>query len=100
MNFHPPPNTLDAITFDNRFTRELPADPDTAIFRLQVMCACFSRVLPTKVARPQLVAYAQEVVDLLDLTIDPFESDEFAQVFAGNRLLAGMDPFATCYGGH
>ena len=100
MNSHPPPNTLDAITFDNRFTRELPADPDSANFRRQVMRACFSRVLPTKVVRPQLVAYAQEVVDLLDLTIDPFESNEFAQVFAGNRLLAGMDPFATCYGGH
>mgnify|MGYP001222866355 CR=1 FL=1 len=51
--------------------------------------ACSSRVRPTKVARPQLVPYAQEVVDLFDLTIAPFESDDFAQVFADNRLLDG-----------
>lgn len=85
------------MTFDNRFTRELPADPQTKNFLRQVRSACFSRVLPTPVARPRLVAYAREVADLLDLmNIDPFESDDFAVVFAGNRLLDGMDPFAMC----
>ena len=34
-------------------------------------------------------ALIQEVVDLFDLTIAPFESDDFAQVFAENRLLDG-----------
>ena len=56
--------------------------------------------MPTPVARPRLVAYAREVADLLDLNIDPFESDDFVGVFAENRLLDGMDPFAMCYGGH
>jgi len=27
-------------------------------------------------------------------------SDTFLQVFAGNALLAGMQPYAACYGGH
>lgn len=43
---------------------------------------------------------ADEVVDLLDLDPAWVRSDEFAQVFGGNQLLAGMDPFAMAYGGH
>lgn len=92
--------TLDTLSFDNRFTRELPADPETANHRRQVMGACYSRVLPTKVTQPQLVAYAREVAEALDLTAGLCESTDFASVFAGNRLVAGMDPYATCYGGH
>ena len=86
--------------FDNRFTRELPADPQVDNFRRQVHGACYSRVLPTPVAAPHLIAYAREVAELLDITPAICESAEFVQVFAGNKLLDGMDPFAMCYGGH
>jgi len=88
------------MTFDNRFVRELPADPETANNRRQVVGACYSRVLPTKVARPQMVAYSKEVAQQLDLTSEGCETDYFIQVFTGNRLSAGMDSYATCYGGH
>lgn len=91
---------LDALSFDNRFTRELPSDPETTNQRRQVMRACYSRVQPKEVALPQLIAYAFEVAEQLDLTSSACESDDFLQVFAGNRLLEGMDPYATCYGGH
>lgn len=91
---------LEAMVFDNRFTRELPADPEPLNSRRQVVRACYSRVQPTTVAAPQLVAYAPEVAALLGLSLDPSDYPEFAQVFAGNRLLPGMDPFAMCYGGH
>ena len=96
----PSSSALDAMTFDNRFVRELPADPETANYRRQVIGACYSRVLPTKVARPQMVAYSREVAHLLDLTSDVCESDYFVQILTGNRLSAGMDSYATCYGGH
>lgn len=100
MNFQTNNAHLDQLTFDNRFIRELPADTDTANNRRQVIGACYSRVLPTPVAKPQLVAYSKEVAALLDLTTDVCVSDDFVQVFAGNRLAAGMEPYATCYGGH
>ena len=100
MTSQPHITRLDALTFDNRFIRELPADPETANNRRQVVGACYSRVLPTKVARPQMVAYSREVAQQLDLTAEVCESDYFIQVFAGNRLSAGMDSYATCYGGH
>ena len=91
---------LDTLHFDNQFTRELPVDQNTANFRRQVDGACYSRVAPTPVAAPHLVAYAHEVAELLDITLASCESHEFVQVFSGNKLLQAMDPFAMCYGGH
>ena len=92
--------TFNSLTFDNRFTRELPADPETENYRRQVSGACYSRVQPTEVAQPKLVAYAREVAELLDLTDEMCKSETFAQVFVGNRVLKDMDPYASCYGGH
>ena len=91
---------LDNLTFDNRFSRELPADPETTNLRRQVFAACYSSVSPTPVAHPQLVAYAREVAELLDLSEEACQSADFTQIFVGNRLLPGMTPYATCYGGH
>ena len=89
-----------ALNFDNAFVRELPADPDPDNKLRQVHNACYSRVQPTPAAAPQLVAYAAEVARLLDLEPAYCASQEFAQVFAGNLLLSGMEPYACCYGGH
>ncbi|MGZ4978041.1 MAG: protein adenylyltransferase SelO family protein, partial [Methylobacter sp.] len=100
MNSQTKASGLDGLTFDNRFIRELPADPQTANNRRQVFEACYSRVLPAQVSKPQMVAYSREVAELLDLRPEDCESDYFTQVFVGNRLLSDMDPYATCYGGH
>ncbi|MGZ8136738.1 MAG: protein adenylyltransferase SelO [Methylococcaceae bacterium] len=91
---------LDNLHFDNRFIRELPADPELSNTRRQVVGACYSHVSPTPVANPQRVAYSHEVAQLLDLTEQACLSDDFIQVFSGNRLAAGMEPYATCYGGY
>ncbi|HAW27219.1 MAG TPA: hypothetical protein DCY03_03730, partial [Planctomycetaceae bacterium] len=100
MNSQQTIKNLHDLEFDNQFTREMPADPETENFRRQVSQACYSRVTPTRVSQPQLVSYSKEVADLLDLSTAAVESDEFAEVFAGNQVLEGMDPFAMCYGGH
>lgn len=91
---------LNELEFDNRFVNKLPADPDLSNGRRQVVGACYSRVLPTPVIKPTLIAYAAEVGELLDLKPEEFESPEFPQIFGGNCLLEGMDPYAMCYGGH
>lgn len=100
MNAQPKSNTLDHLKFDNRFIGELPGDQESRNYPRQVLGACYSRVLPTKVTKPVTVAYAKEVAELLDLSEQVCQSDDFTQVFAGNRLAAGMEPYATCYGGH
>ena len=91
---------LDSLRFTNRFTRELPGDPETRNLRRQVRGACWSRVSPTAVCKPELVAHAWEVAKLLDLEVTADNAVAFAEVFGGNRLLEGMDSFAMCYGGH
>jgi uncharacterized protein YdiU (UPF0061 family) len=91
---------LRELRFDNSFVRDLPGDPDAENTRRQVHGACYSRVMPTPVARPRLLAYAREVAELLDLSDADCASPEFAEIFAGNRLTAGMEPYAACYGGH
>ncbi len=92
--------SLESMRFTNRFTQELPGDPEPHNSRRQVRQACWSRVSPTPVAAPRLVAYASEVADLLGIEVTPDTEQAFAEVFGGSRLLAGMDPFAMCYGGH
>jgi len=100
MNAEPDFGALERLHFDNRFVAELPADPIDDNHRRAVEGACYSWVAPTAVAQPTLVAYAREVAALLDLAPADCESPGFAEIFAGNRLLAGMQPYATCYGGH
>ena len=100
MTPHPKTHPLAALRFDNRFTRELPADPQTENRRRQVPGACFSRVQPTPVAAPRLVICSPEAAALLDLSANDCRSALFNQVFSGNLLLPGMDPHAACYGGH
>ncbi len=88
------------LRFDNRYLNELPGDPEAGPRRRQVHGACWSRVRPTPVAAPRLLAHAPEVAALLDIPDADVATQEFAEVFAGNRLLPGMDPYAACYGGH
>ncbi|QDF96770.1 hypothetical protein CJ010_09630 [Azoarcus sp. DD4] len=88
------------LVFDNRFVRELPADPETGPQIRQVQGASYSRVNPTPVAAPHLIAHSAEVAAMLDWGEADIAEPAFAEVFGGNRLLEGMEPYAACYGGH
>ena len=88
------------LAFDNRFTRELPADPSDDPRPRPVHGACYSRVTPRRCARPELVGVSREVAGLLGLDDEAVASRAFVEVFSGNRLLPGMEPYAMCYGGH
>jgi len=91
---------LDTLRFDNRFVQELPGDALTEPRPRQVHGALYSRVNPTPVAAPRLIAYSREVADLLGIAAQDIADPEFARVFGGNALLAGMQPYAANYGGH
>ena len=91
---------LDELEFDNRFVRCLPGDEEAVNFRRQVRGACWSRVRPAVVSGPRLLAWSREMVEELGLSAEEFVSGAAAEVFSGNRVLGGMDPFAMCYGGH
>lgn len=88
------------LQFDNRFRRELPGEDKEDLRPRQVFGACWSPVTPTPVSAPRLLAYSDEMAQALGLSQQEVESEEFAQVFAGNRLLQGMESYSACYGGH
>src|SRR5574337_634667 len=86
--------------FDNAFVRELPGDPEQGTRLRQVDGALYSRVDPAPVAAPRLLAHSAEMARTLGLGEDEVGSPGFAQVFGGNALLDGMQPYAANYGGH
>ena len=86
--------------FDNSFVRELPADPLQHDFPRPVRKACYSRVKPTPVAAPELLAWADAVAADLGIARPASPTGATAAVLAGNRVLAGMQPYAARYGGH
>ncbi|UCH81928.1 MAG: YdiU family protein [Nitrospiraceae bacterium] len=93
-------NLENALNFDNKYTRELPADPESTNEIRQVSNACYSRVQPVRAGGPELVAYSREMAEEVGLSSELCESEDFVQVFSGNKVLSGMDTYATCYGGH
>ena len=93
-------DTLEALRFDNTFVRELPADPVADNYRRQVARACYSRVSPTPVGAPHVLAFSPEVARLFDLSPDALTGGDAAALLSGNRVSAGMATYAACYGGH
>ncbi|HNC69493.1 MAG TPA: YdiU family protein, partial [Pseudomonadales bacterium] len=88
------------LHFDNRFVAELPGDPEQGTRVRQVHGALYSRVRPTPVAAPRLLAYSAEVAVELGIDVEAVGSTHLAGIFGGNAMLAGMDPWAANYGGH
>ncbi|MEO8460594.1 MAG: protein adenylyltransferase SelO [Dokdonella sp.] len=88
------------LRFDNAFVRDLPGDSERGPRLRQVHGAAYSPVEPTAVAAPRLIAHSREVATSLGLSDADVASPLFAQVFGGNALLGGMQPFAANYGGH
>ena len=91
--------------FTNTYTSTLPADPISPEHPQsrqprQVPGAAFSRVVPTPVSDPRVVAVSHEAAALVDLSTEDTGTDDFAEIMAGNRLTAGMDPYAMNYAGH
>lgn len=88
------------LIFDNAFCRELPGDADERNVARQVHGACWSLVMPTPVAAPRLLAYSREMAGRLGLQEGWLGAPENLAAFAGNAILPGMEPYASCYGGH
>jgi len=91
---------LQPLRFDDRFLRELPGDEQAGNRRRQVHRACWSRVEPSPVAAPKLVACSPEMAATLGIPLDVLRSQPFVDVLGGNAVLPGMQPYAACYGGH
>ena len=88
------------LRFENTFVRDLPGDPVHENVPRRVRNACYTRVEPTPVRSPQLLAWSDRVGDLLGAASPDASTGPVADVLGGNRVLPGMQPYAARYGGH
>jgi len=92
--------SLSEMQFDNRFVRRLPADEDIRNMPRAVRNACYTRVEPTPVRAPRLLAWSDAVGELLGVSRPAEIADPVIETLAGNRILPGMQPYSARYGGH
>src|SRR5579871_2190273 len=91
---------MKSLNFDNAFVRDMPSDSDLGLGPRQVFAAFFSAISPSPVAHPQLLAASPEMAAELGFSPADVRDPAFAEVFGGNALLPGMQPWASNYGGH
>jgi uncharacterized protein YdiU (UPF0061 family) len=95
-----PAQTSPAPRFARSFVDSLPADPDASNRRRQVLGAAYSRVSPTPVSAPSLLAVSPEVAAMLGLDVAVLREPAWVSALSGNGVLPGMEPYASAYGGH
>lgn len=89
--------------FDNRLIHELPVEANAQAFDhqpRQVEGAIWSPIQATAVSSPRLLIYSSDLLKGMGLTDTQVSSEPYVQALAGNRLLEGMQSYATVYGGH
>jgi uncharacterized protein YdiU (UPF0061 family) len=91
---------LATLEFDDSFARTLPGDPETRNFVRQVPGASYSRITPTPVSAPRLLAWSDDCAALLGLSRPLDDAGATVDILAGNQLAASMRPYAARYGGH
>ena len=72
--------------FDNSYARDLDG--------------LYLRVLPTRVAAPQLIRFNHLLATELGLDCDGTNDAELANLFSGNVIAEGAEPLAMAYAGH
>jgi len=91
---------FEQLSFDDLFVRSHAADPGNHNVPRQVPGAAYSRVAPTPVAAPRLLAWSEVLGESLGIARPAPGSSTVAEVLGGTRVLPGMQPYAARYGGH
>lgn len=91
--------SLDQATFTNSFVDELRGEIAPDARPRQVPGACYSRIHPTPVAAPRLLAWSKEFAAFLGLS-EPAETGAAVDILGGNLVTPSMKPFAARYAGH
>jgi len=88
------------LNINDTFNKELPADPNRKNNRRQVLEACYSYVTPRRPKLPKMIHVSEEMVKTIGLDISDKKTQEFLEIFSGNKVMEGTDPYSMCYGGH
>jgi serine/tyrosine/threonine adenylyltransferase len=86
------------ITCQKDFVSHFPGDQSGSLLPRQTPGVLYSKVHPTQVKSPKLIAWSDELGK--ELGISKPESEEEINILAGNALSPTMYPYAACYAGH
>src|SRR5690606_924367 len=87
------------VRFRNTFVDELPGEVAQNTRSRSVPNCCYSRIEPTPVSEPRLLAWADEFAAYLNMARHE-ERGPATDVLAGHLVTPSMKPFAARYGGH
>ncbi len=90
---------LQELQFEASVLEALPGDALEDQRPRQVPNVAYSRVMPTPVAAPQLLAWSDDLAQELGIE-RPSRTGRAVDILAGNALAPGMRPYAARYGGH
>ena len=90
---------LSELKFGNSFAGALPSDVSEVNVPRQVRNASYTKVNPTPVRAPVLLAWSDALAEELGIA-RPAAGSPALEALAGNRVLPGMQPYAARYGGH
>ncbi len=89
-----------SFNINTSFTDTLTADPNEENYSRQVPNAFYSWVKPERFDDPKLLAVSKEMTMELGLTDDFCQSNDFVQLFSGQKSIPGSRSYAMNYGGH
>ncbi|WP_205859131.1 protein adenylyltransferase SelO [Pleionea sediminis] len=84
----------------NSFSEALTGNPSNSNTPQQTPGLLWHCSEPTPVSNPNLIAYFDEVAELLGITPSAMQSDDMLARLSGNQLFSGFTPYSACYGGH
>lgn len=95
----------DAPVFENTFVESLPGESHAKPGVRQVQNAAYSRVSPTPVAAPRLLAFSADVAELLRFPADLlarecYDPGPWTALLSGNTVAPTSQSYAQAYGGH
>ena len=88
------------LQLENKFTSLLPADTNETNETRQVLNACFSYVSPRIPSNPTLIHATEVVAELIGISKEEVESEDFVNYFSGKKAIPNSRPYAMNYAGH
>ena len=86
--------------FTNRYFETMPHDPIESNYTRQVSKSMLSKVNPTPVSNPKLLGYSFEVAELMGISKEDIEGNNWLKILSGNGKIVGMETYSHCYAGH
>lgn len=100
LTLHKTSHLVMKLNIHDTFNKELLADKETSNQRRQVYNAAFSFVSPRIPTHPKILHVADDVADLIGISVEETQSLEFLNLVSGTKIYPETNPYSMAYAGH